>query len=118
MAIFSFVPTPSALETRIGYLNFLVSSAKSAPKLPMPPRTPLVKVRVARWRMRCLASSATAMLTPASAYFMTCDSFLWDENFDTEGFGRARGTAGLEAAQKIWNKRLQRIVLGWRMPFK
>jgi len=40
MAILSFVPTPSALETRIGSLNFFVSSAKSAPKLPMPPRTP------------------------------------------------------------------------------
>src|SRR5215470_12138160 len=75
IATLSFVPTPSALETRIGSLNFFGSSAKSAPKLPMPPRTPLVKVRVARWRMRCLASSATAMLTPASAYFMACDPF-------------------------------------------
>src|SRR5262249_909506 len=91
MAILSFVPTPSALETRIGSLNFFGSSAKSAPKLPMPPRTPLVKVRVARWRMRCFASSATAMLTPASAYFMACNPFPGDLNFDTASIGRASG---------------------------
>src|SRR5689334_11317683 len=36
----------------------------------MPPSTPLVNVRVARWRMRFLASSATAMFTPASAYLI------------------------------------------------
>jgi hypothetical protein len=29
-----------------------------------------VKVLLAWWRMRCLAASATAMSTPASAYFM------------------------------------------------
>src|ERR1700757_4604953 len=70
MATFSLVPTPSALETRIGSLYFFLSSSKSAPKLPIPPSTPLVKVRVARWRIRFLASSATAMFTPASAYFI------------------------------------------------
>src|SRR5215468_10846006 len=73
MATFSLVPTPSALETRIGSLNFFMSSAKSAPKLPIPPSTPLVKVRVARWRMRFFASSATAIFTPASAYLMEVD---------------------------------------------
>src|SRR4029077_9838718 len=70
MATFNFVPTPSALETSTGSFHFLRSRAKSAPKLPMPPRTPGVKVRLAWWRMRCLASSATAIFTPASAYFM------------------------------------------------
>src|SRR5581483_10120220 len=29
------------------------------------------------WRMRCLASSATAMLTPASEYFMAIGSVFW-----------------------------------------
>src|SRR5258708_28928608 len=70
MATLSLVPTPSALETSTGSFHFLRSSAKSAPKLPMPPRTPGVKVRLAWWRMRCLASSATAIFPPASAYFM------------------------------------------------
>ena len=39
MAIFSLVPTPSALETSTGSFHFLVSRAKSAPKPPIPPRT-------------------------------------------------------------------------------
>src|SRR5260221_237635 len=51
-------------------LPFLVSIANSAPNPPMPPRTPGVKVLLAWWRMRCFAASATAMSTPASAYFM------------------------------------------------
>src|SRR5258708_398679 len=72
MATFSFVPTPSALETRIGSLYFFLSSTNNAPKFPIPPRTPFVNVRVARWRMRFLASSAAAMLTPESAYLMGC----------------------------------------------
>src|SRR6267143_1759207 len=70
MATLSFVPTPSALETSTGSFHFFRSSAKSAPKPPMPPSTPGVKVRLAWWRILCFASSATAMLTPASAYFM------------------------------------------------
>jgi hypothetical protein len=70
MATFSFVPTPSALETSTGSFHFLLSSANSAPNPPMPPSTPGVKVLLAWWRMRCLAASATAMSTPASAYFM------------------------------------------------
>src|SRR5215467_8646918 len=70
MATLSLVPTPSALETSTGSFHFLWFRAKSAPKLPMPPRTPGVKVREAWCRMRCLASSATAISTPASAYFM------------------------------------------------
>src|SRR5260370_33531026 len=69
-ATLSFVPTPSALETSTGSLHFLRSSAKRAPKLPMPPSTQGVKVRLAWWRILCLASSATAIFTPASAYFM------------------------------------------------
>src|SRR5260370_1188126 len=70
MATLSFVPMPSALETSTGSFHFLRSSAKSAPKLPMPPSTPGVNVRLAWWRILCFASSATAMSTPASAYFM------------------------------------------------
>src|SRR5215467_306585 len=91
MATFSLVPTPSALETRIGSLNFFTSSANSAPKLPMPPSTPLVNVRVARWRMRLLASSATAIFTPASAYLMNCATLVLSR----------RGRAGIAAACKI-----------------
>src|SRR5262249_11286352 len=91
MATFSLVPTPSALETRIGSLNFFTSSAKSAPKLPIPPSTPLVNVRVARWRMRPLASSATAMFTPASAYLMDCATLRLSR----------RGRAGIAAASKF-----------------
>src|SRR5712664_40487 len=70
MATLSLVPTPSALETSTGSFHFFRSSANSAPKLPMPPSTPGVKVRLAWWRILCFASSATAMFTPASAYFM------------------------------------------------
>src|SRR3982074_1758796 len=70
MATLSFVPTPSALETSTGSFHFFRSSANNAPKLPMPPSTPGVKVRLAWWRILCFASSATAMFTPASAYFM------------------------------------------------
>src|SRR5579859_1500946 len=70
MATFSLVPTPSALETRIGSFHFLLSSANSAPNPPIPPSTPGVKVLLAWWRMRCLAASASTMSTPASAYFM------------------------------------------------
>jgi hypothetical protein len=36
----------------------------------MPPSTPGVNVRLAWWRILCFTSSATAMFTPASAYFM------------------------------------------------
>src|SRR5256885_645618 len=70
MATLSFLPAPSALETSTGSFHFFRSSAKSAPKLPMPPSTPGVNVRLAWWRILCLASSATAMFTPASAYFI------------------------------------------------
>src|SRR5260370_42474475 len=70
MATLSLVPTPSALETRTGSFHFLRSRAKSAPKLPMPPSTPGVNVRLAWRRILCFASSATAIFTPASAYFM------------------------------------------------
>src|SRR5713101_9325158 len=70
VAILSFVPTPAALETSTGSLHFLRSRAKRAPKLPMPPSTQGVNVRLAWWRILCLASSATAIFTPASAYFM------------------------------------------------
>src|SRR5215471_7824025 len=70
MAIFSFVPTPSALETSTGSFHRFRSSANSAPNPPIPPSTAGEKVLLARWRIRCLASSATAILTPASAYFI------------------------------------------------
>src|SRR4029077_8113285 len=70
MATFSLVPTPSALETSTGSFHFFLSNANSAPNPPMPPRTPGVKVRIAWWRIRCFAASASAMSTPASAYFI------------------------------------------------
>ena len=66
MAIFSFVPTPSALETSTGSRHFL-SSANNPPNEPIPPITPRVNVREARRRMRCLAWSASEISTPASA---------------------------------------------------
>src|SRR5882762_2962753 len=70
IATLSLVPTPSALETSTGSFHFLLSRAKSAPNPPMPPSTPGVNVRLAWWRIRCFAASASAMSTPASAYFM------------------------------------------------
>src|SRR5579863_1661224 len=69
-AILSLVPTPSALETRSGSRQRLRSRAKRAPNAPMPPTTPRVNVRAARRAIFCLAWSARAMFTPASAYFM------------------------------------------------
>src|SRR5215472_2537768 len=70
MATLSFVPTPSALDTSTGSFHFLPFMANSPPNPPMPPRTLGVKVLLAWWRMRCLAAFATAISTPASAYFM------------------------------------------------
>src|SRR5207244_11040014 len=70
MATLSFLPTPSVLETSTGSFHLCVARADGAPKPPMPPSTPGVKVRLAWWRILCFASSATAMFTPASAYFM------------------------------------------------
>src|SRR5260370_2425112 len=70
MATFNFVPTPSALDTSTGSFHFFLSKAKSAPKVPIRPRTPGVNVGLAWWRILCLASFAAAMFTPASAYLM------------------------------------------------
>src|SRR5258708_34918404 len=70
MVSFNLVPTASALDTSTGSFHFFLSKAKSAPQLAMPPRTPGVNVRLAWWRILCLASFAAAMFPPASAYLM------------------------------------------------
>ncbi len=66
-ASFSLVPTPSTLETSTGSRYFLGSSENRPPKPPISLSTPLLKVRWARYLMRCLVRLARAMSTPASA---------------------------------------------------
>src|ERR1035438_10846630 len=56
-AIFSLVPTPSTLETRIGSTYFFLSMAKRPPKPPISLSTPRLKVLWARYLMRCLVRS-------------------------------------------------------------
>src|SRR6202035_4539 len=98
MATLSLVPTPSALETSTGSFHFLRSNANSAPNPPMPPSTPGVKVLLAWWRMRCFAASATAISTPASAYFievlLACVCRPGARDFWSFSFGRIVAAAG------------------------
>ena len=67
-ATFNFVPTPSALETSTGFLYRAVSSLNRPPNPPISLSTCLLKVRWARYLMRCLVRSPLEMSTPASAY--------------------------------------------------
>jgi len=53
-----------------GLFPFFSVESEEAAESADAPRTPGVKVRLAWWRILCFASSATAMSTPASAYFM------------------------------------------------
>src|SRR6266851_5374837 len=135
VATLSFVPTPSALETSTGSLHFLRSSAKRAPKLPMPPSTQGVKVRLAWWRILCLASSATAIFTPASAYFMVGVTRVPRMRNATDDRGvigaRLEQDAGLSGknardrrykvkarfVQQVRKIRFQRTTPGWMMAF-
>src|ERR1700676_5504854 len=98
MATLSLVPTPSALETSTGSFHLLLSSANSAPNPPIPPSTPGVKVLLAWWRMRCFAASATAIPTPASAYFievlLACVCRPGARDFLPFSFGRILAAAG------------------------
>src|SRR5688500_3523705 len=66
-ATFSFVPTPSALETSSGSLES-VGTRNSPPNPPGLETTCAVAVLLTRSRMRCLASRAASRSTPASRY--------------------------------------------------
>src|SRR5215469_3328360 len=68
LAIFSFVPTPSALATRIGSRHRFRSNSNSAPNPPMGASTPRRKVFPAIAAIRRFASSAAEIFTPASEY--------------------------------------------------
>ncbi len=65
-ATFSFVPTPSALDTSTGSRNRPVSSANSPPNDPICDSTPGVKVARASERIRRTVSFPASMSTPAS----------------------------------------------------
>src|SRR5665213_630697 len=67
-AIFSFVPTPSAELTRIGFFHLCISNRYSAPKPPIPPNTLRLNVFCARNLIRSFARSPRLISTPASAY--------------------------------------------------
>jgi hypothetical protein len=63
-AIFNLVPTPSALDTRIGSFQAVGSRRKSPPNDPISERTPEVNVDFARPLMRRTVSLAASMSTP------------------------------------------------------
>src|SRR5579884_45093 len=90
-AIFSLVPTPSALDTKTGS-RYFVPRANNPPKLPMSLRTLRVNVFCARYLMRCLARSARLISTPASEY-VTRRGFFWAEDWAKQS-GPSGGMAG------------------------
>src|SRR5262249_15433334 len=67
-ATFSFVPTPSVLETRTGSFMPAKLQANIPPNEPISERTPGVKVSRASCRMRFFAALDTSISTPASLY--------------------------------------------------
>ena len=66
-ASFSFVPTPSVPETRIGFRIPVRSGAKRPPKPPSPPTTPGVSVRVMCFFISSTALYPAVISTPAAA---------------------------------------------------
>src|ERR1700755_2127502 len=64
----SFVPTPSADDARIGFLDFFVSSRNSPAKPPRSPTTSLRQVRDTFDLSSSTACSPASIETPASAY--------------------------------------------------
>jgi hypothetical protein len=65
IATLILVPTPSALETSTG-LGTSVGTRNIPPKPPKLPRAPAVTVDSTNRLMRCLASSAASISTPAA----------------------------------------------------
>src|SRR5215831_4928336 len=69
-ATFSFVPTPSVLETRTGSFMPAKLQANMPPNEPISERTPGVKVSRASCRIRFFAALDASISTPASLYVM------------------------------------------------
>jgi hypothetical protein len=66
IAIFSLVPTPSVVETRMGSRNPAARRSNSAPNPPRPAAAPERAVDLASGLMASTRASPASMSTPAS----------------------------------------------------
>src|SRR5579872_5434294 len=90
-ATFSFVPTPSALDTSTGSWNRSRSRPNRPPNDPISERTPFVKVDRASERMRRTVSLPASMSTPAALYSMRSEVQFADERLHQRAARRALG---------------------------